>query len=57
MGAGRSMSEKKIDAFLQRLEEQADGRYEIVVKMRALVMMTYPDLEETFSSSLMGALE
>lgn len=42
------MSEKKIDAFLQRLEEQADGRYEIVVKMRALVMMTYPDLEETF---------
>lgn len=41
------MSEK-IDRFLQSLEEQADGRYEIVVKMRELVTTTYPDLEETF---------
>lgn len=39
---------EKIDRFLRSLEEQADGRYEIVVKMRELVTTTYPSLEETF---------
>ncbi|WP_282826219.1 DUF1801 domain-containing protein [Gulosibacter sediminis] len=41
------MSEK-IDGFLRGLEEQADGRYEIIVKLRDLVRTSYPDAEEVF---------
>ncbi|WP_024356401.1 DUF1801 domain-containing protein [Leucobacter chironomi] len=41
-------SDAKIEKFLTSLEEQADGRHAIIVRLRGLVTNGYPDAEETF---------
>ncbi|MGJ0204372.1 DUF1801 domain-containing protein [Leucobacter sp. gxy201] len=37
-----------IDGFLAALEEQADGRYEIVTRLRGLITRGFPDADEHF---------
>lgn len=39
---------EKIDEFLKSLEEQGDGRFEIVTKLRRLLTTTVADADEGF---------